>query len=133
MSTIGKLTLDEGLIGVSVSTGAFIDAAVNDQLAGIEIAVTNVNVTIGPRSDYRAPLTLSIDLHPSQMMTLALTLLEKLGTPAFNEREWRLISDALRDVWPVLIADGNAGRAEEIHKIASQIERAYHPDARMTT
>jgi hypothetical protein len=129
MSTNGKLTLDEGLISVNLPTPAAIDAAVSGDMAGIEFEVDHANITIGPRSDYRAPLTLSISLHPGKMLELAVALLDALGTPAFNEREWRTIANALRDQFAVVATEGNAHSANELHKLAAQIERAYHPEA----
>jgi hypothetical protein len=127
--TNGTLTLDEGLIGVSLPATAALDAAVSGDMGAIEFEVTDARVTIGPRSDFRAPLTLSISLHPNKMLELAMTLLDKLGTPAFNEREWLAVAGALREQFKIVAAEGNAHTANELHKLASTIERAYHPEA----
>jgi hypothetical protein len=99
----GKLTLDEGLISVRLDPLGMIDAAVSGEIAAIELEVKEAHVHIGERTDYRSALTLSMDMRPHTLERIVYHVAHKVGltvlpsgTPAFNEREWRTITDALR-------------------------------------
>lgn len=73
------------------------DAAIvmDGTLAGLEIEASKVTVHDRANPSYAYPLTLSVTMNRQTMTQLAFLLLEKLGTPAFNEREWRIIAEAL--------------------------------------
>jgi hypothetical protein len=120
MSTHATLSLTEGSVSASIAPGAYMDAAVapNDNgIAGFEIAVGGAHVTAGPREDFRSPLTLTVSCDRATMLELGSLLLDKGGAPAFNERQWRMIADALR-------AHAYTGTGE-VFQMADQIERAY--------
>jgi hypothetical protein len=124
MSTHATLSLTEGSVSASIAPGAYMDAAVapnDDGIAGFEIAVDGAHVTAGPREDFRSPLTLTVSCDRATMLELGCLLLDKGGAPAFNEREWRIIADALR----YSVSGGEYVQPDRTIEMAKQIEEAY--------
>lgn len=121
--TYGDLSLTDGALSAHIPPGAHMDAAVakgNDSMAAFEIGVVQANITIGPREDFRSPLSLEVSCDRATMLELGCLLLDKGGAPAFNERQWRMIATALRAV---------TGTGE-VFVMADQIEKAYrHEEA----
>jgi len=93
----GQLELSNGTVSAIAAFNARMDAAVAGEVAGFELVLERANVReeLGP--DFRPGLTLNVTLAPIQMRALGLLLLYKGGSPAFNEREWRDIANALRN------------------------------------
>lgn len=108
------LELSEGLVTANVPVGGHVDAAVSGEMAAIEFAVDHVRVDVGQDHSYRANPIAMLSMHPATMAQLALVLLEALGTPAFNEREWLAIADALA-----------AYHADNLNEFVERIRGAY--------
>jgi hypothetical protein len=104
----------EGVVTGHIAPTAYMDAATVGDTAGFEVALERVHAFDAPRSQRHAPLVLSLDMDPATMRQLALVLAVKSGMPAFNEREWRTIADAL-------VSTAGNGHAE----LASRILDAY--------
>lgn len=123
----GRLTTTEGVVSVSVGGNRYMDAAVVERVAGIELSVDEARVTIGPRpDDRRADLTLCLDMDRHTMERLTFLLVEKLGLPAFNEREWLEIRTAID---AHLIA-AKPHPHETLVKVSNAITEAYGADER---
>jgi hypothetical protein len=123
----GRLTTTEGVVSVSVGGNAYMDAAVLDGIAGIELSVEEARVTIGPRpDDRRADLTLCLDMHRHTMERLFYLLAAKLELPAFNETEWKLLANGARTLAGHAIT---ASDADLIRGLAERIEKAYEGEA----
>jgi hypothetical protein len=115
----GRLELTHGVVSAHVPVGGYADAAIangDDSIAGIELEVDNVVVSARDTPDYpaRASQILTVSMHKATMLALALLLLEKLGTPAFTEPEWRIIEDVLR-----------SSAAKRPRELAERIHEAY--------
>jgi hypothetical protein len=98
-SITGKLELNEGVVSVSLDhrePNVYMDAAVLNDLSGIEMALDRATVHLGPNASYQAPMALNIALTKQQMERLLYLLADKLDLPAFTEREWRVLSDAAK-------------------------------------
>lgn len=110
------LELSEGLVTANAPVHGHIDAAVSGDMAAVEFAVDHVRVVVGQHEDwpYRANPIAMLSMHPATMAQLALTMLEALGTPAFNEREWLQIADALAAV-----------HASNLNEFVARIRGAY--------
>lgn len=108
--THGTLMLAEGVVSARVAPNGLVDVAVAGELAGVELEVTDVRVHVGHREDYRSATTLSLDMRPHSLTTLMTVIANKLGMPAFTEREWLEIADVL----DTSAAEVNRERAEQI-------------------
>lgn len=104
-------------VSVRALPNSYVDAGVSGDLAGLELAIEaerGLRVSEGhPRSNTEDPV-LSIATDPDTLLRIAMTILDKLGTPAFTEPEWRTIASALK-----------AYHADNLRPLAERIERAY--------
>jgi hypothetical protein len=124
----GRLTTTEGVVSVSVGGNAYMDAAVLDGIAGIELSVEEARVTIGPRpDDRRADLTLCLDMDRHTMERLFYLLAAKLELPAFNETEWKLLANGALTLAESALTMSDA---ELIQGLAERIEKAYEANER---
>jgi len=95
MSAHGRLTLTHGGVSASVPNGPWIEAAITDTIAGVELAIKNAIVSIGtPEHQRRADVMLTLDMHPATMTQLVLELARALKLPAFTDSQWLQIADA---------------------------------------
>lgn len=95
--TSGTLKLTSGVISAHIDghTVTTFDAAVSGKFAGVEFALDEGAVHIGPQNDRRAPLTLSVSMHPGHMEQMLVALANALDMPAFTKGEWLEIAGAL--------------------------------------
>jgi hypothetical protein len=114
VSTHGRLNVCEGVVSAIADSSRF-EAAVVDDMAAIEIALADANVTIGENDGYREPLVLTLSMSPAAMRQMLAAIAEALGLPAFTEPEWRRIGSVLRAV--------HGG--EQIDELAARIEAVY--------
>jgi len=123
----GQLELDTGAVSVGAAFAARMDAAVVNEIAGfeLELSFAKVREELGP--DSRPGLTLNVTLTPTQMRGLGLLLLIKTGAPAFNEREWRDIANALRNeaVRPGGLPTSEDTWSRKLLAYVQRIEEAY--------
>jgi hypothetical protein len=98
--------------------GKYIDAARVNDTAGIEFSVERMRMADGPRSGRHADAVMSLDCTPTTLFQLATVILTKLDMPAFNEHDWRTISDALR----YAASGGDFASGDHLVKLAKQIE-----------
>jgi hypothetical protein len=86
---------DKGFGSARVN-GIYMDAGRAGNIAGIEFSVDNMRMFDQPREQRHADAVLTLDCTPQVLLQIATVILDKLELPAFNEREWREISSALR-------------------------------------
>jgi hypothetical protein len=122
-ATHGKLTLTEGVISARIEPLAMIDAAVSGELAGVEVDITDAVVYVGPRTDYRSDLTLSLSMRPHTMATLRDRLATTLPGPAFTDGEWRSMLDCLREYAALPDSEDNCSIAANL---ADRIEEGLN-------
>jgi hypothetical protein len=102
---------DHAVVSAAVPAGAHIDAAVVNELAGLELQVSSAHAfTIEP-AERKCSLTLSLAMSPVTMHALALTLVDACEWPSFRASEWLEIAGILREHGEVIYAE--------------RIERAY--------
>lgn len=109
-----------GIVTAHIEPGAYMDAGRADTIAGLEFAASHARMNDAPRHERHADLVVSIDFNVETGRALAYLLAEKMGLPAFNERDWRRISYALK------IAAAESG-VDEYDELAERIDRVYAP------
>lgn len=123
------LEVTEGLLSVGVPSNGHMDAAIQDDIGALEIELgTPANVFVGPRTDYKGPLTLTVAIHPGRMRELGLLLLDKSGAPAFGEGMWRAIRDSIDRDLISLAANPMRAPREQIDALvaaSNRIKDAY--------
>jgi hypothetical protein len=112
---------DFGFASASVN-GKYMDAGRAGDIAGIEFSVDKMRVCDQPRESRHADAVLTLDCTPAVLLQMATAILTKLGLPAFNERQWRLIQAACS----LAIANSldNPDTVAELSAIAEQIKTA---------
>jgi hypothetical protein len=123
MSNINIRTESPLTLGANVPVAGYMDAAVRETIAGVEFAVEGLNVSDSQLSR-TTDSAITLGMHPATMMQMALLMLEKLGTPALNEREWRFIADALRYAASQAVPE-RGDFITRCREHATNIERAY--------
>lgn len=103
---------DEGVVSAHIPSGAFMDAAANDTMAGLELAVHSVIARDTAAPEYRAKCVVSLSMDPNTMKALVFLLAEKTNMPLLTASEWQTVVDVLRT---------SAARA--CHDLAEKIER----------
>ena len=112
-----EASLDRGVISGHIASAAYMDAARFADMAGLEIGLERARITSERgEPNFRPDLTLTLDFDPITGQALAYLLAEKMGLPAFDEREWRIIA-------AVLGSNANVPTRER-EELAERIERA---------
>lgn len=107
---------DKGFGSARVN-GIYMDAGKAGNIAGIEFSVDSMRMFDQPREQRHADAVLTLDCTPQVLLQIAMTILTKLELPAFNERQWRLISAAMR-------GHSSFATANELREMADQIDAA---------
>lgn len=123
MSTNGRLTFDTGVISANVPDGAYMDAAVVGDMAGIEVAIGDPVVRFGRDESYRADPILVLDLTPTRMRELLTLLTARLDLPALSDPEWRLVVRALYELAATTRTPSERD-VEQIRRLAERIDAA---------
>lgn len=87
---------DRAVLSAHIPDGAYMDAAKSDGLAGLELECTLHALRTGAESYRGTRDIVTLDADPATLQRLALTILERLDTPALNDSEWRMVIGALR-------------------------------------
>jgi hypothetical protein len=105
-----------------IPNDGYADAARVGDIAGLEIEVSLHALRSIGANEYRgARDILTLDADPATLTRLALVILEKMGTPALKDREWRLVVHALREL---ANSEPSATRDDtSIRALADQIEK----------
>jgi hypothetical protein len=97
---------DEGVVTGRVD-GIYMDAAVAGDTAGLEVSLETAHAFDQARGTRHRKLELTLDMTPQTMRELAVLLAQKSGLPALNEREWRMVAQAL-------LASGESELADQV-------------------
>ena len=108
---------DCGIATASVN-GKYIDAGRAGEIAGLEFSVDKMRMFDQPRESRHANAVITLDCTPAVLLQMAMVILDKLDLPAFNAREWRLISNALQS------ASMDSPDGAEMRKMAASINTA---------
>lgn len=87
--------ITNGIVTAHIAPGAYMDAGRSGEIAGLEFAVERSRMSDAPREQRHANLVMTLDFAPETGRALCLLLASKMGLPAFSEREWHEIADAL--------------------------------------
>jgi hypothetical protein len=85
---------DSGIASARIN-GKYIDAGKAGEIAGLEFSVDSMRMSDAPREQRHANAVVTLDCTPATLLQVAMVILDKLDLPAFNSREWRLISTTL--------------------------------------
>jgi len=101
----------------------YMDAARSGNLLGMEFVAGKMTASDESPNLRPAALMVNITMRPYQGERMLLMLAEKLGMPAFNELQWKLIRGALG----LALANSldNPGVVAELRSMSDTIKAAY--------
>lgn len=113
---------DSGITSAHLD-GKYIDAGVAGHIAGIEFSATEMRMSDAPREQRHANAVVTLDCTPQTLLQIATVILDRLDLPAFNNRQWRAVSAALRHSHEVnLDEQGDIGGVSELKDMADLID-----------
>lgn len=113
--------LDRAVLSAHIPDGAYMDAAKSGGLAGLELECTLHALRTGAEPHRGTRDIVTLDADPATLQRLGLTILERLGTPALNDSEWRMVIGALRS-FHASNTDALADRLEQQQRANGSVE-----------